>query len=75
MTAAHVLQGGPMEGKVIMMTSGQGNYPAALRILEEPEAKVTDPIVIHVYAINRGHQADVRRPVRPTYHYTHTTTI
>lgn len=76
MTAAHVLHGGPLEGKVIMMTRGGDNYPAELRLIQEPDNPApADPIVIHVYGLNRGHSADVRRPQRPTYHYSHTKTI
>lgn len=55
-----------------MMAPGATHYPAALRLIRDGEDGVTH---VHVYAINRGHQADVQRPQRPTYHYSHTTTI
>ena len=73
MSAAHVLQGGPIHGRVIM-TAGKGadHYPAELRISHTEE---DGTIIIHVYGINRGHAAAPTRAERPTYHYTHTVTI
>lgn len=57
---------------MIYMTRGQEeHYPAELRLTREEG----DVIHVDVYGINRGHRPDPLRPVRPTYHYTHTTTI
>lgn len=72
MTAAHQLYGGPLEGLVVMMAPGATHYPAALRLIRDGE---DGQVHVHVYGINRGHQADVQRPQRPTYHYSHTTTV
>lgn len=68
---AHQLHGGPSHGAVYFTKPGQDHYPAELRLLREE----ADVLHVDVYGINRGHSADPLRPVRPTYHYTHTTTI